>query len=80
MEEIIKVLTDNGVAIFCVVMFIYYIFTDKKESNELFKEQNNTLKEISTTQVKMLTSLEQLNERVDKLEKTKKEWLYETTT
>lgn len=73
MEEIIKVLTDNGVAIFCVVMFIYYIFTDKKESNELFKEQNNTLKEISTTQVKMLTSLEQLNERVDKLEKTKKE-------
>lgn len=71
MEEIIKVLTDNGVAIFCVVMFIYYIFTDKKESNELFKEQNNTLKEISTTQVKMLTSLEQLNERVDKLEKSK---------
>ncbi len=71
MEEFIKVLTDNGVAIFCVVMFVYYIFTDKKESNELYKEQNNTLKEISTTQVKMLTSLEQLNERVDKLEKSK---------
>lgn len=71
MEEFIKVLTDNGVAIFCVVMFVYYIFTDKKESNELYKEQNNTLKEISTTQVKMLTSLEQLNARVDKLEKNK---------
>lgn len=72
MEEFIKVLTDNGVAIFCVVMFVYYIFTDKKESNELFKNQNDTLKEISNTQVKMLTSLEQLNMRVEKLEKGNK--------
>lgn len=72
MEELIKVLTDNGVAIFCVVMFVYYIFTDKKESNDLFKAQNDTLKEISNTQVKMLTSLEQLNMRVEKLEKNNK--------
>ena len=72
MDEFIKVLTDNGVAIFCVVMFVYYIFTDKKESNELFKSQNDTLKEISNTQVKMLTSLEQLNMRVEKLEKSNK--------
>lgn len=72
MEELIKILTDNGVAIFCVVMFVYYIFTDKKESNELFKSQNDTLKEISNTQVKMLTSLEQLNMRVEKLEKNNK--------
>ena len=50
----------------------WYIFTDKKESNELFKNQNDTLKEISNTQVKMLTSLEQLNMRVEKLEKTNK--------
>lgn len=72
MEDLIKVLTDNGVAIFCVVMFVYYIFTDKKESNELFKNQNDTLKEISNTQGKMLTSLEQLNMRVEKLEKSNK--------
>ena len=72
MEELIKDLTDNGVAIFCVVMFVYYIFTDKKESNELFKSQNDTLKEISNTQVKLLTSLEQLNMRVEKLEKNNK--------
>ena len=72
MEELIKVLTDIVLAIFCVVMFVYYIFTDKKESNELFKSQNDTLKEISNTQVKMLTSLEQLNMRVEKLEKNNK--------
>ena len=49
MQEMIKLIVDNGVAIFCVCAFVYYIFTDKKESNELFKEQNETLKEISKT-------------------------------
>lgn len=71
MEELIKILVDNGVAIFCVVAFIYYIFTDKKESNELFKEQNNTLKEISKTQIEMQSSLQQFNSRLEKLEKGK---------
>ena len=71
MEELIKILVDNGVAIFCVVAFIYYIFTDKKESNELFKEQNNTLKEISKTQIEMQSSLQQFNTRLERLEKEK---------
>lgn len=71
-DSLVKIVADNGVAIFCVVMFVYYIFTDKKESNELFKNQNDTLKEISNTQVKMLTSLERLNMRVEKLENNNK--------
>ena len=71
MEELIKILVDNGVAIFCVVAFIYYIFTDNKESNELFKEQNNTLKEISKTQIEMQSSLQQFNTRLERLEKEK---------
>lgn len=71
MEEMIKVLVDNGVAIFCVVMFVFYIFTDKKESNELFKQQNETLKEISNTQIEMKTSLQQFNTRLERLENKK---------
>ncbi len=71
MEEMIKVLVDNGVAIFCVLAFVYYIFTDKKESNELFKEQNETLKEISKTQIEMQVSLQQFNTRLERLEKEK---------
>lgn len=71
MQEMIKLIVDNGVAIFCVVMFVYYIFTDKKESNELFKEQNETLKEISKTQIEMQVSLQQFNTRLERLEKEK---------
>lgn len=71
MEQIIKLVVDNGIAVACFISFIYFIFVDKKESNELFKEQNNTLKEISKTQTEMQITLKQLNERVDRLEKEK---------
>ena len=71
MEEIIKLVVDNGIAVACFIAFIYFIFVDKKESNELFKEQNNTLKEISKTQTEMHVTLKQLNDRVEKLEKEK---------
>ena len=71
MEEIIKLVVDNGIAVACFIAFIYFIFVDKKESNELFKEQNNTLKEISKTQTEMHVTLKQLNDRVEKIEKEK---------
>ena len=71
MEQIIKLVVDNGIAVACFIAFLYFIFVDKKESNDLFKEQNNTLKEISKTQTQMQVTLQQLNERVDKLENKK---------
>jgi Tfp pilus assembly protein PilO len=71
MEQIIKLVVDNGIAVACFIAFIYFIFIDKKESNELYKEQNGILKEISQTQIKMQVSLQQLNDRVEKLEKGK---------
>lgn len=71
MEQIIKLVVDNGIAVACFIAFIYFIFSDKKESNELYKEQNAILKEISQTQIKMQVSLQQLNDRVEKLEKGK---------
>ena len=71
MEEIIKLVVDNGIAIASFIFLLYFIIIDKKESNDLFKEQNNTLKEISKTQIEIQVTLKQLNERVDRLEKEK---------
>lgn len=71
MEEIIKVVVDNGVAVACFIAFIYFIFADKKESNELFAKTNDVLKQINETLVKMQLNLQQLNDRIEKLEKIK---------
>lgn len=69
MEEIIKLVVDNGIAVACFIAFIYFIFVDKKESNELFKTTNDVLKGINDTLIKMQLNLQQLNDRVEKIEK-----------
>lgn len=72
MAEIIKLVVDNGIAVACFIAFIYFIFVDKKESNELFKSTNDVLKQINDTLIKMQLNLQQLNDRVEKIEKDKK--------
>lgn len=71
MADLIKVVADNGVSIFCVVAFVYYIFADKKESNQLFYSINESLKSMNDTQVKMQVNLQQLTDRIEKIEKNK---------
>ena len=68
MQDLIKLVVDNGIAVACFIAFIYFIFVDKKESNELFKSNNETLKNINDTLIKMQVSLQQLNDRVEKIE------------
>ena len=72
MEEIIKLVVDNGIAVACFISFIYCLFVDKKESNELFKSTNDVLKQINDTLIKMQLNLQQLNDRVEKIEKEEK--------
>lgn len=69
MEEIIKLVVDNGIAVACFVAFIYFIFNDKKESNLLFQSINVTLTKINDTLVEMRINLQQLNDRIAVLEK-----------
>lgn len=64
MEEIAKLIVDNGISVICVAAFIYYIYTDKKQSNDIMNKLSDTLTD-------MLKNLVQLNERVGNLEKKK---------
>lgn len=65
MEEIIKLIADNGIAVMSFAALLYFMFTDKKTTNENQKETNRVLDEISKTLV-------QLSERVSRLENKKK--------
>lgn len=71
MQDLIKLVVDNGIAVACFIAFIYFIFVDKKESNDLYKATNSILKEINDTLVKMQVNLQQLNDRVEKIENKK---------
>ena len=74
MEDIIKVIADNGVAVASFIALLFFIFTDKKQSNENMKMQIDNQKETNRVLDEISKTLVQLSERVAALEnkKTKK--------
>lgn len=72
MEELINLITQNGIGVICVAFMIYFI-------NTTMKDNNNILDDIQKTLVAINANLTTLSTRVDKLEdkiskkKTKKE-------
>ena len=62
MEELINLITNNGIGVICVAFMIYFI-------NTTLKDNNGILDEIQKTLVAINTNLTNLSTRVDKLEK-----------
>ena len=61
MEELINLITQNGIGVICVAFLIYFI-------NSTLKDNNKILDEIQKTLVAINTNLSNLSMRVDKLE------------
>ena len=66
MQDIVTLLTQNGIGVVCVGFLIYFINTTLKDNNKILDEIQKTLVGIQTT-LTMLTT------RVDDLEKKNKE-------
>lgn len=61
MEELINLITNNGIGVICVAFMIYFINTTMKDNNKILDDMQKTLVAINVN----LTSL---SSRVDKLE------------
>lgn len=61
MEELINLITNNGIGVICVAFMIYFINTTMKDNNRILDDIGKTLVEINT-------NLTNLSTRVDKLE------------
>ena len=61
MEEIFKLVVDNGLGIGSFIALLYFIFTYVKELNE-------TMSKISSTMIQMQISMEKMTDRIDKIE------------
>lgn len=66
MQEVITLITQNGIGVVCVAFLIYFINTTLKDNNKILDEIQKTLVGIQTT-LSMLTT------RVDELEKKDKD-------
>lgn len=61
MEEIFKLVVDNGLGIGSFIALIYFVFT-------YVKELNDTMTKISNTMIQMQISMATMTDRVDKIE------------
>lgn len=61
MEEIFKVVVDNGLGIGSFIALLYFVFTYVKELNETMTKISNTMNQM---QINMAT----MTDRVDKIE------------
>ena len=61
MEELFKLIVDNGLGIGSFIALLYFYFTYVKELNE-------TMTRISNTMVQMQINMEKMTDRIDKIE------------
>lgn len=47
MEELVKLITENGISVVCVCFMIYYILTTSRENNKILTTMTTTLQSIS---------------------------------
>lgn len=61
MEELFKLVVDNGLGIGSFIALLYFIFT-------YVKELNTTMTRISNTMIQMQINMEKMTDRIDKIE------------
>lgn len=61
MEELFKLVVDNGLGIGSFIALLYFIFTYVKSLNE-------TMTRISNTMIQMQINMEKMTDRIDKIE------------
>lgn len=61
MEEMFKLVVDNGLGIGSFIALLYFIFT-------YVKSLNDTMTRISNTMIQMQINMEKMTDRIDKIE------------
>ena len=68
MQDLVVLLTQNGIGVVCVAFMIYFINTTLKDNNKVLDEMQKTLVSIQTT-------LTIMTQRVDELEYKTNEYM-----
>lgn len=72
MEELINLITQNGIGVICVAFMIYFINTTLKDNNKILDDIQQTLVAINTNLTTLSTRVDKLEDKITK-KKTKKE-------
>lgn len=72
MEELINLITQNGIGVICVAFLMYFINTTMKDNNKILDEMQQTLVSINTNLTTLSSRVDKLEDKISK-KRTKKE-------
>lgn len=72
MEELINLITQNGIGVICVAFLMYFINTTMKDNNKILDEIQQTLVSINTNLTTLSSRVDKLEDKISK-KKSKKE-------
>lgn len=75
MEELVNIITQNGIGVVCVGFMIYFISTTLKDNNKVLDEIQKTLVSIQTTLTMMTTRVDTLENTIMKEDKDDRKWI-----
>lgn len=76
MQDIIDIITQNGIGVVCVGFMIYFINTTLKDNNKILDEMQKTLISIQTTLGFMQDRIERLENNTKGIEKDERNWYF----
>lgn len=65
MQDLIVLLTQNGIGVVCVAFMIYFINTTLKDNNKVLDEMQKTLISIQTTLTLMVQRVDELENKTN---------------
>ena len=68
MEDIVKVIVDNGLGIGSFIALLYFIFTYVKSLNETMTKITNTLIQIQINLATMTDRIDKIEEKINRKE------------
>lgn len=72
MEELINLITQNGIGVICVAFLMYFINTTMKDNNKILDDMQKTLVAINSNLTTLSTRVDKLEYKISK-KKIKKE-------
>ena len=66
MENLINLITQNGIGVICVAFLIYFINTTMKDNNKILDDIQKTLVAINDNLIALSTRVDKLEDKMNK--------------
>lgn len=69
MQDLINLITQNGIGVICVAFLIYFINTTMKDNNKVLGDIQKTLVSIDSNLTTLSTRVDKLEDKIERDEK-----------